>query len=303
MISSLLLSALLGMGEARAELSPAEDEPGFRIYDIIKPLKPGDWEGGGDDEGGGDAGSGGGARATRSGVAAAAATPTLYGKLLVVGKDDLVIGTSTWEAGSNYWFWSPNPRGGIADPCAGTPRAELEGPANPPDFALTLALDGTLTAVAARAAAGKDGALPGTTCTPAHAHRGPSRTFKANTLHDLAARLVSPDGQLYRMSVVREGETWEVGYGYHAPGAKSFSDSSRFGWILEVEGELVDRSNLPKLAGRGAAPSQTIYRIVSDHPQGIVDLKRGEHLVFERLSDRPASVRGLSTIDLLINTP
>lgn len=283
-----LLSLLLCWmsAPAHAELSPSDNEPGFRVYDILKPS-----------ETLGVPNSTGTARATRQGGRSMAQRAALLGKLLVVGKDDLVIGGVTWPAGSNYWFWSQAPLVTGGDPCKGLPRSPLAEPRQPPSFAVMVAVDGTGDAGGQM---GADGALPDTSCFPEHAARGPSRVFKAHGAYRVKSALSgTPDGALYRMSLRSQGHTADIGYAFHDPAAANFGEPGRFGWLLAID--PLPTASQALLAAEGLRPREiSRYQLVAAAPEGIVDLSDGDVLFFTLDTVFPEEVSGLSTIDLLI---
>ena len=265
---------------AHAELSPAESEPGFRIYDIA-PAKGGSSPN----------------PAGRSSRSSSDNQDYLLGKLLVVGNADIVVGGVTWAAGSNYWFWSKNPEQTGQDPCSGEPRARMSAPTEPPDFAVTVAVDGT------KGNGGHlsvDGILPGTSCRPEHAARGPSRLFSVHNDYKVKDKLNGSNGRMYQMDLVSAGERGRVGYAYHDPAAPDFGDPGRFGWILESATPPSADVALTRMAGLPYKPSLTEYRHFSAANKGILNLSKNETLIFTRMESRPEDVRGVTTVDLLL---
>jgi hypothetical protein len=277
-LAAPLLSLAL-IGAAHAELSPADNEPGFRIYDVLTPsTKP----------------KSGGATA-RSTSEAQRAQGELRGKLLVVGDQDLEVGDVVWAKGSNYWFWSPDPTRTGADPCKDLPRAKMASPSAIADFAIRLAVDG--------AKGGKladSGALTGTTCMPEQAARGPSRVFDHHQPYEVKGRLSGHGGTLYRMSLLSGGKEQAIGYAYHDPSRPDFSDPGRFGWLLEATEAPAGARSLGGLALGQVSQARSSYRVVQQTPRGIVDLDERETLIFRVTDSYPEEATGVNTIDLLL---
>lgn len=305
MLHGLLFMALNLIQPARAELSPADDENGFRIYDLITPPPSG---------GAGLAPKGGASMPKAGGVddglvevardrnkadkADKVSKMLLRGKLMVVGKDDVTVNGVTWKAGSNYWFWSRDPAQTGEDPCGGEPLSRMAEPSAPETFAIRLALDGTKGDATAKL--GASGSLPGTSCRPEHAARGPSRVFDDNTNYMMRTSLGDSRGTLYRMELLSEAGRQALGYAYHDPAAPSFGDPGRFGWFLETHASPDTSRPLSQLPTPLARPSASRYARKGEAPRGMVDLSAGEILVFTVQAERPESISGVNTIDLLV---
>jgi len=274
-----LLLPLALLGAAHAELSPADNEPGFRIYNVTtlasaaKPADP---------------------KARRSSDAQGS-DGELRGKVLVVGNQDLNVGGVVWPKGSNYWFWSPDPSRTGADPCKDLPRTRMAAPSAPGDFAIRIAVDGTKGGKLA-----PTGALTGTTCMPEQAARGPSRVFDHHQVYPVKGKLSGHGGTLYRMSLLSDGEEQAIGYAYHDPSRPDFGDPGRFGWLLEAREAPAGASSLGGLALGKASRARSTYRIVKETPRGIVDLDPSDALIFRATDDLPDDVTGVNTIDLLL---
>lgn len=305
MLHGLLFMLSSLVRPASAELNPADDEPGFRIYDIMSTSSAG--------------GSGllpkSGASAPKAGdvedglvevardragkrADATQSEVLLRGKLMVVGKDPITVGGVTWAAGSNYWFWGRSPVKLGGDPCDGEALRMMPQPGALESFAIRLAVDGTGKAPTPSFA--KDGSLPGTSCRPEHAARGPSRVFDDNANYMMRTSLGDSRGTLYRMELVSKGGRQSLGYAYHDPAAPDFGDPARFGWFLETHTSPDTTRPLSQLPTPIASASRSTYARKGDAPRGMIDLDPDEILVFTMQAERPDSVTGVNTIDLLV---
>lgn len=289
MFSTLVLTLLTLVQPARAELSPGEDENGFRIYDILEPssgvLKPK-----------ADAGTSNVTRVANGAGRDKANGTALRGKLLVVGKQDLTVGGVTWQAGSNYWFWSKNPAYTGDDPCRDEPLARMVEPSEPASFALRVAVDGMKGASGSLAS---NGSLPGTSCRPQHAARGPSRVFDRHEDYSIRDELSGSNGTLYRLELVSKQARHTLGYAFHDPAAPNFGDPARFGWFLETAASPDTTRPLSRLPRPQGEASKSTYRQVVTAPRGIVELHPDDVLLFTIQTERPDKVSGVNTIDLL----
>ncbi len=295
MRSSLLLCSLLLALPARAELSPGEDEPGFRIYDLLAPPAGAD-------------------KPRSEGAAPSKASRTrqpderkadkadkveLRGKLLVVGEQDITLGGATWKAGSNYWFWSKDPATTGADPCKEEPLRKMAEPTELESFAVRVAVDGMKPGGGDKSSFQADGSLPGTSCRPEHAARGPSRLFDHHAEYAMREKLSGARGTLFRLELSDAQGRQALGYVYHDPAAPSFGDPGRIGWFLETELTPDSTRALSQLAAPQRPASRSTYQRAQAEPRGLVHLEGDELLIFTRQEERPEKVRGVNTIDVL----
>lgn len=272
-----LLLPLALLGTARAELSPADNEPGFRIYDVLVP-----------------------SALTKSATGrttseAERSKGELRGKVLVVGNQDLKVGDVVWAKGSNYWFWSPDPSKTGSDPCKDLPHTKMAAPSAPGNFAIRVAVDSTRGGKLA-----DSGALTGTTCMPDQAARGPSRVFDHHQPYEVKGKLTGHGGTLYRLSLLSGGAEQAIGYAYHDPSRPDFGDPGRFGWLLEAAEAPAGARSLGGLALGKVSQARSEYRVVHQAPRGIVDLDATEALIFRTTDSYPDDVTGVNTIDLLV---